>query len=202
MLNLKGNTLREIILKSNLKTIELFNATYNKTINLIGSVEQFTQTFSIKMFVQPIVNIYSKININRYAKTNIFPKISLFARLSSFKPIISSVQVKLQILASAYVRKNIKSTINFRPIIGKDVTLGSIDSLMLSELDVISLGNIGFTEGVRMNVVKNTLVNVLQSVEIYVDATLIKYLTLGYHDSNTLGSLDGMTLGEMDANIL
>jgi len=187
--NLKGSTTSVSILKGSVKSV----------YSLLGSVESFVRSLTIRIFVQPISNIYTNSVVDRYMKVLINGKSNIISRANVFRNMVDvDIVTKSNIVVNSNVLRNAQFEVIGRPIFGRETTLDLLDSLTLDEMDELTLGDFEFTEGIYANVIKNATVNIFGIAEITTITVVVRYTKLDDIDSMTLDELDSFMLGEID----
>jgi len=154
-------------------------ASTNKTLILYGSVSRFIKSVLIKTFIKPVVNIYSKINMQRNGKASIDTKVKINTRMKGTKPLKSTIQPIVLISTKAYTNKPMKANIDIVSVIGH-------------------VSDSAFIKGVRAIMSRKISANIQSRVEFTSDCLKVSYRTLDQLDNLTLDSLDNLTLGEID----
>lgn len=92
------------------------------------------------------------------------------------------------------------STVEFN--IGQLSSLGDLDNFTLSEMDIFTLGELGFSEGVNFILRKNLKIDSDIEFNTTIDLLLYSYSRLSTLDPQTLGTLDTETLEQLDRVIV
>ena len=198
MANLKGSIEESIKVLGSTKSINKLKGSLKQIYILAGSVVEFTKSLSARVIIQPITNVYSKINMMRVARANIEPKVSVFAKMVGYKNTIVNITTQSNLSVRGSVFKNINVNINASPIFGKRTELGLLDDKTLDDMDAQTLDGLEFSEGVVVNVVKNTRMDILGVIKLDVIAYTLRRTKLQDIDSETLGTLDIKTLEEIE----
>lgn len=202
MAKLKASIKSEEKLSGSITNQYSFSGSIQTVIKLLGSVDSFVRSLSMKLFIYPIVNIYTKVTVDRYGRANLNPIVNIIARIKGFKYVKTNILSIVNIYAKARVRRNANVEINFRPIFGKETTLGTLDSMSLDDLDTLLLGEMEFTEGVLVNVIKKFKVDFLPIVEISAIAYIVQYTKLETLDPQLLEDLDAINLGDLEETVI
>lgn len=165
-------------------------------ISNFSDISGFTAKSTIEFITDIALKIQKKFGIFSTNQINTLVKFSL----KSILVIDSKIENNSQLDFNSEKVSNINSNIEF--LIGTSTTLGELDSLTLDDMDLSTLEELGFTQGVIF-VMKKKL-NIPYSVEINTTADFLVYYyyKLGDLDSMTLGDLDSMILGDIDRMIM
>jgi len=198
MANFKGSIRSFIQMKGTISKELRLNGTIKKTLTFIGSVPNFVKSLSVRFLLFPRFSIVANSMVLRFLRSNLISKFTISARSSVQKNMIAHITGKVVITANLMVYKYITRTIQMRFIMGYDTTLKVLDPFLLSALDTLTLQEMEFSEGVRMEVIKNILVALSPQVAVEASAITLRYIKLSELDSLTLGYLDNFTLNELD----
>lgn len=95
---------------------------------------------------------------------------------------------------------NADSDIEF--LVGKESILGNLDPLTLNEMDILTLGELGFTEGIDFILRKNLKIDSICEFSSAADMFAYSYTKLSTLDPQTLGALDSQVLDDLDRTII
>lgn len=200
---LKGNIEKTFNAIGRIKTSQSLNGKIKSVYEIYGSVTNFIRSLVIRIIISPKSNILSKFSVNKNLKTNINLMSNLVTKFYGIKHItgmdinsIANVNVNIRIF------RNMKISIQGQPIFGKNTNIGLIDGLILDDLDLLSLGELEFTEGVTMNVVKQAKSNIFGIAEVSSTLYVLRYTKLNDIDDLTLDNLDTMTLESIEETII
>lgn len=198
MNKLKASIVSFIKLKASTLPMVKLKASVRRTVILMGSVSEFTRSLSMRIFITPIVEVYSKAYARRNARINIKSKVSIVVRMKAMKNLIANISNNSIVTARMSATKEAKANIFVLPIFGKRTILGFMDLKTLDDLDNLTLDDIEFTEGIVANVIKRTLFSVKLISNVSIDMYMFKYRKLEELDSMILGDLDILTLKDVE----
>ena len=191
----------------------------NKQLDLSKFTTNKTITKNITAFINICVDRFSDIKGFKVSSVVTFSADILLALIKKFH-IESSTTMQTAVTILAKKKIQIDSSIAFNSALGLskrtnghidsevDLTFGSeaileeLDSLTLGELDIFTLGSMGFSEGVNFILVKklNIPSNIVFSTTV--DLLRYSYTRLSVLDPQTLGALDTQTLEDLDRTII
>lgn len=198
MKKITASILESIVSKASINTVNILKGSIRTVISLAGSVSEFTISLTARAFIFPIVNLYTKVTMNRNAKTNVTVFTNVNARVIGDKRSKANVLSTSELQVNSSVTKNAIANIYANHIFGKKTPLGILDLKTLDELDSQSLEDIEFTEGVICNVIKSIYTNINGIFEVSATGYTLKYTKLQDIDNITLGVLDLLTLEEIE----
>jgi hypothetical protein len=170
-----------------------------QTRRMIGRLESLARSKFLRFFVQPAVSIYASLSIDLYMKAFIQTQSSIYSRFMAYKNMTGvAITSKAEISFKASALRNIKINVNAKPIFGKQRILEILDALTLDQMDLQTLEGLEFTEGVVVNVIKNTNLQIMGVASVEIETYVIRYDRLDSLDDMTLNTLDSLTLDEVD----
>lgn len=199
MANLKGSIKTTENLNGNIKEQHNLNGLIKITHRLLGSVDKFLRSLTIRIFIQPIANIYTSVMVYRNLRATIQPKANVYSTLMAMRNLSDiNIIAKSNISITARAVRNMTVNINGSPIFGRETTLELLDNMTLDQMDDLTLEELEFTEGIYVNVIKNAKMNIFGIAEISATVYTIRYRILNDIDELTLDDIDEMTLDELD----
>ena len=199
MANLKGSIESVFSVLGNIVKENRLVGGIKSTYSLLGSVETFARSFSIRVFLKPMAVIYTSVFVNRFMKTFLNSKSNIYTRLKAYKNMKNvHITSKSSVVVRIGALKRIKININANPIFGKESDIEILDSFSLDQMDEVTLGDLEFTEGIYANVIKSISVSILGMADINTNIYIVRYNKLQQFDDMTIGSIDEMTLDELD----
>lgn len=202
MANLKGSVKTTEELKGSVKKEFILQGSITKIYHLVGRVESFLRSLTIRAFIQPVASLYANVIAYRYAKANMMSKSSLYARLITLREIKNlNITARSSITFNPQTDRNVTAVIQARSVFGKDTILELVDNFTLDQLDNSTLGELEFTQGVYVNVVKSVTANILSVAQITANVYTFRYNKLELFDDSTLDSIDSTTLNDLDETL-
>ena len=159
--------------------------------------EQFAKIFGIGLSatIVFVASIYIKINkmLNINVTTSFLSNMTFLVK----KKLAIDVQydINATMLMLKRVSMSIDSSVEF--ILKGNAILESIDNLTLGELDILTLEEVGFGNGVNFILIKSILISSQIDITSTMNLSMYYYTLLLNLDTLTLGDLDSLTLLEL-----
>lgn len=155
---------------------------------------------SIKSTIEFASNIALKIN----KKFNILSTVEMSSLMTFALKAIILIESKIDFNSALDLKSSKKISIqsNADFIIGTDRILRDIDSLLLDEMDLLTLEEIGFIDGIIF--VLSKAISVDSDAEFNTILGFLEYYynELQDHDSKLLGDIDNTTIDELDRTLI
>jgi hypothetical protein len=181
---------------SNLRFVKDVEIGIKMYISNFANIAGISIRSTIEFASNVVLKMNKKFNILSALEMN---SILIFA-LKSIISIDSKIDFNSTLSLKTSKKLNISSSAEF--LVGTDRILRDIDSLLLDELDLLTLEEVGFIEGIIFVLSKKIPIDSDVEFNTILDFLGYYYEKLQDHDSKLLGDMDSLTLEELDRSLI